>query len=740
MGRRVCFVVSDLLGTVTNSGIATATSFGALVLAGAGFDVTLVNTCHSLPSPPWDRRYRTAGVNVESIPLSDVAPRYLGPSYRAYDYLKDRDFDAIVFQDWLALGWASMVAKHGGTAFGRTQMVHICHGPDAWLHEANGQVAVDVEALALAHMGRVSAELCDTVVGPSRYLLAWMASAGWQLPHRRFVVPYFTDGHVDAFAGLRPWDRPPSAPPAPLEEIAFFGRLERRKGVQVFTSALNLVDPDLLDGIRISFLGRQATYTTNQVLAMLDGPVRRAAASIDFYTSLDQDGACAHLSRPGTVAVIASLTDNSPNTIYECIERSIPFLATTTGGTPELLAEEDRERCLAEPNPVAMAAALERLLVSGRTPEPAGAAFDGRESLRLWEEILDWSPPPRISVQEAPPVTAVITHHDRPALLVSALEAVDGQDYANLDIVVVDDGSELRESHRLLDEMERGSWRHELRILRQDNRFLGAARNAGARAARSDLVAFVDDDDVPVPHFVSSLVTAHQATDSDAVTCAMRAFHKPLGTPAPADDRGTWVFLGDALHLAAVENCLGGAPVLLKRSALEAVGGYHERHGLGFEDWHLYVRLLFAGYKVMSLPEPLYWYRIQPISMRSTMSAYDSALIVLEEFRKAVPPAIRGLVDLARGQNELIGQRSDDMTDALRLRERLLWITEERLHRALAAAAGSPPPVEEDGDGEGDQDGNGMAAERSARSVVSAGADQVIRALSAARSRARRSR
>lgn len=682
-GQRVCFVVSDLLGLVTNSGIGTATSFTSLVLATAGHDVTLVHTRDDATlEPEWAGRYYAADVAVERVPPMIVSPGNLSASYRAYEHLKEREFDAIVFQDWLALGWASAQAKHAGLAFPRTQLIHISHGPDAWLHQANLQVGVDVEDLALAHAGQVSAELADTIVGPSRYLIDWMASAGWRLPDRRFVVPYFTEGQAEAaLGGGAPTAAPTAGARAPLRELAFFGRLERRKGVQVFAAALNKLDPSLLKGVTISFLGREATFMKHDVLAMFEARVRTAVAGIEFHTGLDNVAACRHLGRPGTVAVVASLVDNSPNTIYECIERAIPFLATSTGGTPELLHEDDRARCLVAAVPTAMGDALRSMLETGLTPEPARPAFDMATSLHLWDEILAWRPPVRVEVREAPLVTAVLTHHDRPALVTTAVQALDAQDYGNMEIVVVDDGSERPESEQVLIDISAAEWRHELRVVRQENRYLGAARNAGARAGRGDLLAFVDDDDVPADNFVSTLVGAIQATGADAVTCAMRSFVKPVGAPMAADSRGTWVFAGGPLHLAAVQNCIGGAPALVQRSALEAIGGYHERHGVGFEDWHLYVRLLFAGYTIVAVPEPLYWYRLQADSMRSTMSDYHSAEVILEEFRRAMPAALRPLVGLAHGQGVVMRERIHELTTELDLRERVLWLAEERLER-----------------------------------------------------------
>lgn len=690
--RRVCFVVSELLGLVTSSGIGTATSLGSLVLASAGHEVTLVHTGEGARiDESWAQRYEAAGVKVERVAPMIVAPAHLSPSYRTYEHLKEREFDVIVFQDRLALGWASMQAKHAGLAFGQTQLVHIVHGPDAWLHEANLQTGLDVEDAALAHAGRVSAELADTIVGPSRYLIEWMASAAWRLPERRLVVPYFTEAHARVVLGEPPLATPRTSAPTPLREIAFFGRLERRKGVKVFVDALNRLDRSLLEGVTISFLGREATFEKRDVVAMFDGQALLALEGIEFHTDLDSEGACGHLRRPGTMAVIASLVDNSPNTVYECIDRGIPFLATSTGGIPELLHEDDRERCLVAPDPASMAAALRNRLVSGHTPDPARPAFDGEMSLRLWGDLLAWEPQARVEVRERPFVTAVLTYHDRPVLVATAVEALDAQDYDNVEIVVVDDGSERPESDQVLTDIEARVWRHDLKVVRQENRYLGAARNTGARAGRADLLAFVDDDDVPVVHFISTLVRALQSSGADAVTCAMRSFTRPTGAPEESDCRGTWVFTGGPLHLASVQNVIGGAPALVRRKALDAVGGYHERHGVGLEDWHLYVRLLLAGYTIVAVPEALYWYRLHESSMRNTMSHYHSVQVILDEFRNALPPALRLLPDLAYGQGVVMRERLDELNSELDLHERVLWLAEERLESLGRSALADGP-------------------------------------------------
>jgi len=92
-----------------------------------------------------------------------------------------------------------------------------------------------------------------------------------------------------------------------------------------------------------------------------------------------------------------SIADNSPNTVYECLERGLPFIASNVGGIPELISSKDRVRVLFEPTPAGIAAAL-----IGFAPRFAAAAWAFLagflllslvgSALRWNQAILDVSP------------------------------------------------------------------------------------------------------------------------------------------------------------------------------------------------------------------------------------------------------------------------------------------------------------------------------------------------------------
>lgn len=100
------------------------------------------------------------------------------------------------------------------------------------------------------------------------------------------------------------------------------------------------------------------------------------------------------------------------------------------------------------------------------------------------------------------PVTIVVPSYNRPDKLAACLEALDRQDYPDVEVIVVDDGSTTPLEPTCTPYPQ-------VRCLRQDNQGPAAARNAGVAAAREGFVAFTDDDCRPRPDWVSRLVAAH---------------------------------------------------------------------------------------------------------------------------------------------------------------------------------------------------------------------------------------
>ena len=342
----------------------------------------------------------------------------------------------------------------------------------------------------------------------------------------------------------------------------------------------------------------------------------------------------------------------------ECLRRSIPFLATATGGTPELVHEDDRDRVLVRPDAKVLARRIREAL--GRPFAPAKPAYEELTVARRWSEWLERQvgreparrperARSRVPAAPAPSVAVVVTHFERPALLRQTLDSLADQTTPDFDLVLVDDGSESLPARRALDDMEARTWPFRLAVLRRPNAYLGAARNAGVRATSAARVVFMDDDNLAFPTLIETLTGAMTETDADVVTCQMAIFTSPGGAPdLDLLEKGErWTFTGGPAALGLSVNCFGDATGMYRREVFERVGYFHERRGVGYEDWHLHARIALAGLRTVSLPVPLFWYRRLITGMHATTDQYENNKLIWDAYEAVMPPELRRLVGLA---------------------------------------------------------------------------------------------
>ena len=159
----------------------------------------------------------------------------------------------------------------------------------------------------------------------------------------------------------------------------------------------------------------------------------------------------------------------------------------------------------------AVSAALARLLLDRGLAEP------------VWStgEIAD---PAELAAQDVlagEDVTVVVPVHDRPVQLARLLGALP----EGIRVVVVDDGS--RDPGAVATVAQRRGARL---VVHEHNRGPAAARNTGLAAARTDLVAFVDSDVVPVAGWLAVLRRHFEDPATGAVAPRVRALHGEAGT------------------------------------------------------------------------------------------------------------------------------------------------------------------------------------------------------------------
>lgn len=213
----------------------------------------------------------------------------------------------------------------------------------------------------------------------------------------------------------------------------------------------------------------------------------------------------------------------------------------------------------------------------------------------------------------APAVSVVVPCYNGGRFIPQLLESLGGQTFRDFEIIIVDDGSTDPATISILDALDPS-----IRLIRQPNKGLSAARNAGIAAASADLVMPLDCDDMIKPPFLAEALPLMQAAPADV---AVVLCHKHLGGAASG-------FLErhfNRFDLLFANPIPSG--VLLRKAAWQSVGGYDEAMRDGYEDWEFYLRLMLRGYRGITIPKPYLVYHVSTGGMLFNQSSGKHAAI-----------------------------------------------------------------------------------------------------------------
>lgn len=654
---RICIASDDLVGPIRNGGIGTAYSSLAQTLADAGHDVTLLYTLSNHTENQsieyWIDHYAAMGIHFVPLPpppsgVGGTMP--LAITYSIYVWLKERQFDIVHFPDWQGRAYYTCLAKRQGLAFAGTDICIGAHSPASWDREGNEYFPTTLQQLETEFMERQAVEMADVVVSPSHYMLEWMTGRGWTLPERTYVEQNIQRENSSCTRFINGQDHK-------VTEVVFFGRLERRKGLELFCSALDALSTQCPSaaGFAVTFLGKDSAIDGISGREYVRQCAERWPWQPGFITDRDHQGALEYLRGPGRLAVIPSLVDNSPYTVLECLEARVPFLASAVGGIPELIAPRHVRSVCFEPTPAALADCLAGVVdVAPPLAEPAIPLAETQSRWVSWHEGIAVTHPcgDARETESRPLVSVCLLHFNRPYYLRQAVESLYAQDYPNFEVIIVDDGSTTSEALATLDALEADFHPRGWIVLRQENRYLGAARNNAARHAHGRYLLFMDDDNYAKPHEISTFVSVAINTNADILTCNMDLFSGDEPPSVETSDGHCWLFQGGPPALGLFRNCFGDANAFIKADVFATLGGFVELHGIGHEDWELFARATLAGYKLQVIPDPLYWYRETKGSvLRGKRNKYHYYMNSLDPYLKNVPHEFRDLLMLLHGQN-----------------------------------------------------------------------------------------
>jgi len=216
-------------------------------------------------------------------------------------------------------------------------------------------------------------------------------------------------------------------------------------------------------------------------------------------------------------------------------------------------------------------------------------------------------------------VSVVVPSYNAGKTLDETLCSVRGQTHTHLEIIVVDDGS--------TDATAAVAQRHadadpRLRVIRQKNAGVAAARNTGWRAASADIIALIDSDDLWAPEKIERQLHALEQGGPD--TGFVYCFFVRIDARGIMSEKGNPVaFSGDVLDQILEDNFVGnGSSMLVRRNIIAGCGGFDESlHAAGAQgcDDYLFCCRAAEICHFAVVPDFLVGYREMPGSVSASV-------------------------------------------------------------------------------------------------------------------------
>ena len=651
---RVAFVSVEVRG-FQNGGIGAYTVEAAQALAARGHEVWLITYLpqdakradydrlpgfarvvfvEDCPPESEQRKFGLARATLRFAELAHEKLRYMGIS-----------FDYVEFADYGAMGAVAIAEQRLFGSHGDAVLAVALHSPtyDCWLHNETMHLfgPTEREVAALEHEAIRTAPVCWA---PSKTLRDDVCA---RLGMDPASGPLLRSPRQPAATAPEP---PPAR--ARLEDlrIVYCGRIEPRKGVRELVDAFAQ-----LPTLEVTCFGRDGRTAPPQSSEV--EYLQPRASNVRFAGELAPEALQREL-RSADVVILPSRWDNWPNACLEAMGHARVVVGGDRSGMAEMIEHgqsgflfrsgdaADLARVIRDelgsslqrlPEIGAAAAARARELCD---PDTYGEAIEGLVAAHRGKGR--WPARPTASAK----VSVLLPYYreERP-LIEAALRSATSQTHADLEVLLVNDGSPRPDAATMLGDLAGQDAR--VRVLQKENGGVASARNHAIAHATGDYFVCLDADNMLREEYLATgvevlsrspgamaMVPRFQLFDEDATDPGVLVQAMPFDRP-----------------LALFRNSSGDAGAMFRREVFTEHGLRYDADVDCYSDWGLWLDMARLGLRVQTCPRVLYDYRIRKDSMMAEKAMDDHLAMLGLLIRRHLPEGDERemLVALAHG-------------------------------------------------------------------------------------------
>ncbi len=503
------------------------------------------------------------------------------------------------------------------------------HSPSFLYLEYNHAPVFNYPNFWIGEMERSSMISADLLISPSRYLVDQVRGRYMELPQEVSIIP-------NPFKAGRPGSTPGDGM-LHNKEIIFYGKLSPQKGtfklLEYFSRRWSQGNVQ-----KICLIGDQEIFYHPESRTMGDLIRRRYAGQISkgllsLERKIDPSLMNSRLDK-AAVVIIPSTVDNFPYVVLEMMALGRIVLVSAQGGQREIVQDglngfvfdhdlpgnfderldyilhlSDHERNMVMRN------AVESVLKNYNTERIYGLKYDaikrmlekkGEVKMETYRFIRTPSRNAGLDGTTVPGLLSIVVpYYNLGKYLKQTIMSLQKSAYKKTEIIIVNDGSTLPSSIRVLNECRSMVG---VRIIDVANAGLAAARNLGASEAKGEYMAFLDADDTIEPEYHSRAVSVLEKLKNVHFVGSWTRFFD--------GSRKVWPGFTPEPPLILSHNLINSSALVYRRdSFIEAGLNSTDMPFQGLEDYDSVIAMISKGYTGVVLPEIFFNYRVRPDSM-----------------------------------------------------------------------------------------------------------------------------